>query len=175
MKKLICFLVICFIFFGININCVFGEENMISGDLYINSQKVSADTGKVLFGEDGKGAVLFPLRTILENLGAEIEWKEETGDIYVTMKGETYIMQFTPAYGMPENIKNVTMKNIKYITSYDVEDYIKLNPMSATGICNFINDRTYFYEDGMRRILNYFNYDIQSIEHEDKETYIVKI
>lgn len=138
----------------------YGETFHIKqGNLYVNNQLIeSEDT--IIYKES---AILFPLRTILESLGANVVWDQKTEDIYVEYKNKEYICfigEPNPGYS-----KHFYVKNIK------TNQYIYLNPMGMSGAFEMINDRTYLYRDTAERLLKALGCSVEI----DEENHVVRI
>ncbi len=107
------------------------------------------------------GSYLIPFRSVFEELGAKIEWEAETERIILSIQGEQYVCEMkVPDNSFSDN-KYFYVKNIKFGDSKLLKDHIQLNPMGAGGGYKMIDDRIYLYTDTMRRLLNYFGYDLE--------------
>lgn len=96
--------------------------------------------------------ILVPLRAVLESLGTEVEWEEETGRIYFQLNGVNYACKFMElSPGIPES-KSIYISKLESIDSKRDLDYIQLHPMSAGGFYCMINDRTYLYQETAKRL-----------------------
>lgn len=128
------------------------------GVLIINNKQVSNAT-TVLFGN----TAIFPLRTIFEELGALVQWQEETGDVLIFYRDETYICQFRPIPPPNEDAskRHVFIKNIKSKDSNAFEDHIQLNSMSSTGLAMLVNDHTYLGQETATWLMKYFGFSVE--------------
>lgn len=107
------------------------------------------------------GSYLIPFRSVFEELGAKVEWKAETDQIILSIQEEQYVCEIKAPNRYFPNDKYFYVKNIKAGDSKSLKDYIQLNPMGAEGGYKMIDDRIYLYPDTMRRLLNYFGYDLE--------------
>lgn len=134
MRKI--YLMIIVMLFGVLCTTANAESvNASRGHLYVNDVLVeSSDT--VLIKEN---MMLFPLRTIFEELGASVNWDKETGNTEILYDRKSYtcfIKEPNPGYN-----------KYFYVRDNSTEQYIYLTNMSFGGLYFIINDRTYLYSD----------------------------
>lgn len=170
------------------ISIFISEENR--GDLYINGNYV--DNDPVLFTiikenetgiikEDG-GETLFPLRTIFENLGAEVNSDETGKNIEILYNGNKYLCSVF--YNKMEIVSNdENLYNSKYyvIRIFDTKNnnYVYLNDMSDFGVCTVVNGHIYLFEKSGEHLFNELGFEVSTdienrIVHIDKETSLDK-
>ena len=158
MKKILILLVLL-------IGCIFtpsyAEENgRTAGILFLNQTKIEhKDT--VLF----TGEVLFPLRTVMEQLGANVIWHEDTGNIDIVYKNKKYLCEIQAPNPMFPEIKYI------YIKDSLNGNYLHLTKMSIGGLYTLINDRTYLYEETGIRLFEALGCTVEI----DKEQKVVRI
>lgn len=164
-------IILAFILFAFT--SVQGGETHTKGELYINNRKInSVDTIINITTE-----YLFPLRTIFEELGAKVEWEEETESIYIDFNEKVYLCNFKPLRYIGDGLENA--KEI-YITTQEKKgslaamDYILLNPMGPNGLVTIINDRTYLYQNTAKQLMDYFRYNVE-IDKKRNRINILKI
>ena len=111
------------------------------GNLYIN-QKIINNGDDVVFENEA----LFPLRTIFENLGAIVDWEENTQSVSIDYNHNKYLCEL--------KAPNPDFPDVKYIYVKDISnnEYFLLTPMSTGGMYRIINDSIYLYEDTGKRL-----------------------
>ena len=154
------------------ISIFISEENR--GDLYINGNYV--DNDPVLFTiikenetgiikEDG-GETLFPLRTIFENLGAEVNSDETGKNIEILYNGNKYLCSvFYNKMAVVSNDENL----------YNGKYYV----IRIFGVCTVVNGHIYLFEKSGEHLFNELGFEVSTdienrIVHIDKETSLDK-
>ena len=196
MKK---FLISIFIFMFVFTNVIFAggfitktlkkisifisEENR--GDLYINGNYV--DNDPVLFTiikenetgiikEDG-GETLFPLRTIFENLGAEVNSDETGKNIEILYNGNKYLCSvFYNKMAVVSNDENLYNGKYYVIRIFDTKNnnYVYLNDMRDFGVCTVVNGHIYLFQDDAEHLFKELGFEVSTdienrIVHIEKE------
>ena len=113
----------------------------------------SPDT--VLFDED---SFLMPFRTVLEGIGATVEWDEKTENVTFYYDGNKYSCYTEirePYSGMALYIKCPIKKFAP------LSGHLQLNPMSGSGWCYMINDRIYLTEETLTWFLKDIDCDLE--------------
>lgn len=170
------------------ISIFISEENR--GDLYINGNYV--DNDPVLFTiikenetgiikEDG-GETLFPLRTIFENLGAEVNSDETGKNIEILYNGNKYLCSvFYNKMAVVSNDENLYNGKYYVIRIFDTKNnnYAYLNDMSDFGVCTVVNGHIYLFEKSGEHLFNELGFEVSTdienrIVHIDKETSLDK-
>lgn len=160
LKKELSSIVICLFCMAYFTNSYGETFHIKQGNLYVNNQLIeSEDT--IIYKES---AILFPLRTILESLGANVVWDQKTEDIYVEYKNKNYICSF-------EQLNPDYYKKYFFIKNVETNQYIYLNPMGMSGAFEMINDRTYLYRDTAERLLKALGCSVEI----DEENHVVRI
>jgi len=149
MKKILCSLLLI----GVVFSVMMGSSAKISaggdmgnmGTLFINGVKVeNRDT--VIKSDD---QLLFPLRTILEELGSMVMWESSTGNAYFDFAGVVYVCKLN---AFPQRIDAILVCKVTNINSTNNADYIQLHQMSADGTYCSINGRIYLYQQTGQRL-----------------------
>ena len=65
------------------------KGNWEKGNLYINQKLINNGDDVLIRGNE----VLFPLRTIFENLGATVDWDEETQNLSIDYNHNKYLWE----------------------------------------------------------------------------------
>lgn len=125
--------------------CSVGEEfEFRYGTLLIDHQVIE-NQDMVAFCEKAK-TVHFPLRTVLEGMGAAVHWDPESGNITVSYQEETYLFEFEQ-----EEKEGFTVRNL------NTDQLIGLSPMTHRGFYMMKNDRIYLYQQTAEFLLNEFD------------------
>ena len=112
-------------------------------NLIINQKKVE-NASSIIFEYK---TVWFPLRTVFEELGATVNWIEETGDTKIIYKDKEYLCEIkAPNPYFPET-KYIYIKNVQN------DNYFLLTSMSIGGVFTMIDDRIYLWQDTGIRLL----------------------
>ena len=116
-------------------------NEMVGGTLIVNQKTVEKKASVII-----KNEVLFPLRTIFEELGAKVNWIENTGETEIVFNDKIYLCEI--------KAPNSFFPNNKYIYIKDVQNncYFYLTPMSMGGSYEMINDRTYLHQETGKRL-----------------------
>lgn len=114
------------------------------GTLFIDHQVIESQD-MVAFCEKAK-TVHFPLRTVLEGMGAAVHWDPETGNITVFYQEETYLFEFEQEEKEGFTVRNLTTDHL-----------IGLSPMTYRGFYMMKNDRIYLYQQTAEFLLNEFD------------------
>ena len=111
------------------------KGNWEKGNLYINQKLINNGDDVLIRGNE----VLFPLRTIFENLGATVDWDEETQNLSIDYNHNKYLCELEAA--------EPASPDMKYIHMIDISNnkYLILTQMSTGGMCTIIDDRIYLY------------------------------
>ena len=122
---------------------IISAENttMDKGYLYING--VLIEKTDTVLAE--RRAIFLPLRTIFETLGATVDWREDTGNVIITYKEESYICYIKEP--------NPGYLKLFYVKNQRIGKHLYLTAMSTGGGFCIINDRIYLYEQTGERLL----------------------
>jgi len=112
-----------------------GEKALPCGNIYINGKHI--DTGDTIMVT--QKITWFPLRTILEGLGASVEWRAETEEVYFEYDGEAY----RGFFNISTNRVLSSKKEYLYIINRQSGMALVLTSMTFSGCFAFINDRIY--------------------------------
>lgn len=156
---------ILYIIVVLSIFCTVSNAEGVSekqGYLYINNTLIEAEDGIVV---KEKGAILLPFRTILESLGATVEWNEKTGDTVVRYNEHEYVSY------IKDSAYHLSDAQYFYIKNLTTNKNIFLSDMSLAGAFEMINDRIYLHRDTASRMIQAMGCDIDI----DFETKTVKI
>ena len=91
----------------------------------------------------GDGGRMIPLQQVLEGLGSEIVWEEDTGNAYFIFDGIEYICQFRALVESAPHKKSIFICVSENKDSRDASDYIQLNPMSSEGFYTIEDNKLY--------------------------------
>lgn len=124
------------------------KSQYTDGKIYINGNLIESDAPvKFILADDGEtvGETFFPLRTIMEGLGANVIWREETKDILIEYKDNTYVAN-TERLNVSES---ATRPNdyAFYMKNSQTGELIQLNSMGSAGGYLEVNDRIYLFID----------------------------
>lgn len=127
---------------------VSGEWTVIVNGARKDSIEIIAETS------ENVPVTLVPLRSILEALGADVQWEESTGNVYFKYDNTDYACKFAALNeNFPEN-KSLLVCRRENIDSIYNDDYIQLNPMSADGAFRIVDGKTYIYISTFSRLFS---------------------
>ena len=162
------------------ISIFISEENR--GDLYINGNYVDNDPVLFTIIKENGGETLFPLRTIFENLGAEVNSDETGKNIEILYNGNKYLCSvFYNKMAVVSNDENLYNGKYYVIRIFDTKNnnYVYLNDMSDFGVCTVVNGHIYLFEKSGEHLFNELGFEVSTdienrIVHIDKETSLDK-
>ncbi len=160
MKKITALLVL---FTMLVFTCVSHAESLETNEMSSESTALLYINGKLLEGDDQMiGSYLFPMRSILEKIGAVVTWDENTGYTYFEFRKKIYVCRMFEAQIEDDLgiVRRYMICETDKVGSLYNDDYIQLNPMSANGMAVIINDRTYLPKQTMVHLLKAFKYDV---------------
>lgn len=159
MKKIILLFIIVVIF-GFNMCSVFAENIAAeNGELYVNEKPVETEN-TVKFME---GQALFPLRTIYEALGAQINWYDEIREMAIHYNGDVYIGYFASI--------NPDRTPVICVRDRQTGKELLLASMTYFGGIYTINNSVYLYEEAGKLLFEQMNCTVNI----DKEKHILRI
>lgn len=92
-----------------------------AANLVMDGKTVVTDIPAILFEQDGKTRVLVPLRFVIDSLGAEVTWNNETKEAIIVLKDQVIVLQAGSATAlvdgeprpMPDNVP-VKLMGVNY-------------------------------------------------------------
>ena len=137
------------------------------GTLYVNGSRVNSND-TVLYYDN---CILFPMRRVFEEIGAQVAWNEIEQNTVITYNEEQYVCKISPINEYVPNIKALTVQNKKNLGRNDFASYIQLNNMGVRGSFCIINDYTYLYQDTAERLFTTLGCKVE-IDTNSKSVYI---
>ena len=181
MKKVILTCLIIMLMFG-NMVEIRADDAGYNGICYVNQDELK--NGEVLFVTNERySSAFFPLSDIFESLGATLSWKHFDRNspekqsiedlLYINYQGNIYTIR---VFALDENndVRIAFVKNAaEPFESDSINSLLELGLSSHSGQAKYINNKLYVYPYAMKKIMDFFGYDIR-IDYQNAKAYIFK-